>query len=75
MEGYDKGPVISCFAHISNLFDDVFNNAIKVILLFGTLGFASLGRPKADSILGRSEPEGMRTEAQARVDCPEPGSC
>lgn len=76
MEEYVDGPVTSCFVHISNHPDDVFNNVIKVVLLFGTLALDLLGMLKANSIPWeegtRLETKETSTETQTEVECPEP---
>lgn len=76
MEEYDKGSVTSCFAHISNHSDGVFNHAIKVVFLFWTLALTSLGMLKAGSVpweeRTRLEPKETGTETQTWVECPKP---
>lgn len=76
MEEYDKGPVTSCFAHISNHPDGVFNHAIKVVFLFWTLALTSLGMLKAGSVPWEErtqlEPKETGTETQTGAECPKP---
>lgn len=72
MEEYDKGPVTSCFAHISNHSD----HAIKAVFLFWTLALTSLGMLKAGSVpweeRTRLEPKETGAETQTWVECPKP---
>lgn len=63
MEEYDKGPVTSCFAHISNHSDGVFNHAVKVV--FFVLDFSP---DFFRNVKGRFSPLGGKNPVRAKRD-------